>query len=207
MRQNDSLEVGGIVPSPLRPKPDTLGREADAPSVTSLERANWAESEFLVGNDYVTHRPTYARRNTRFEVSSRASGEYPTLAEAITLPRGPSESEQVYDSVTWPLLIMPAAFLVPVGMIFEPWFAVAHESPSWEYQRHPQNRPAPDQAAATGDPLVDRLGMPVLTEEPAPIAGTAGSLPPTASQSTRTPTARPPVDDPAPAAQPEIPEP
>jgi len=162
MKQNETLEVGGTVPSPLRPKPTALGRDSDAPSVTSLERENWAQEDFVVASDMIAHRPTYARRNTRYEVSARASGRYPTLAEAITLPGGPSESEQIYDALTWPILIIPAAVLVPLGLVFEPWIPTVGRSPHWAYQRHTQGARQGGAEDLTGDPLVDRLGMPVI---------------------------------------------
>lgn len=162
MKQNDAVEVGGVLPTALASKPMTLGRASDTASVGSLGRENWGEVDFVVGNDAVSHSPTYARRNTRYAVSARASGEYPTLAEAITLPGGPSENEQIYDAVTWPILIMPAAFLVPVGVVFEPFFSTVNQSPTWQYERHRQGQRPSDRRGATGDPLVDRLGMPMV---------------------------------------------
>ena len=162
---NDTLEVGGSVPPPLRPRPMELGRAGDAPSVVSLDRSNWGDSSLDLGNDYVSHRPTYARNINTFEVSARASGQFPTLAEAITLPGGPSESEQIYDAVVWPIHIVPAALAVPLGIFFERPFQGVKESPSWAYDRRSQSVPTP---APTGDPLVDRLGLPAL---PAPEGG------------------------------------
>jgi hypothetical protein len=162
LSENDRLEVGGVVPSPLHDKPDVIGRDSDAPSVLSLNRANWGEREHVVANHMVAHRPTYARRNTRFDVSARASGRYPTLAEAINLPGGAAESEQIYDAVTWPFLIVPATLLLPFGIVVEPPIATIHDSPQWEYQRRQPGigeRPGPGEVA---DPFVDRLGLPVV---------------------------------------------
>ncbi len=199
MQQNDTLEVAGVTPSPLRPKPTAIGRDSDAPSVTSLSRDNWGQEEFIVASDMLAHRPTYARRNTRFEVSARASGQYPTLAEAITLPGGSSESEQIYDAVTWPILIVPAAVLVPLGLVFEPWIPTVGRSPHWEYQRHRQGSRPGDVGELTGDPLVDRLGMPLVPREEA--AGMPWAPVPLAPS----PAAPAPEPDPIPATGTELP--
>lgn len=169
MHGNDTLEVGGVVPSSLRDRSDAGPVMSDERSVVSLSRENWAETDFVVASHTVQHIPTYARRNTRFEVSARASGAYPTLEEAITLPRGPSESEQIYDALTWPILIMPSAALVPLGIVFEPWIAHTKESPLWEYQRHPSGSgPATRGRGPSGDALLDRLSLPVVPPEPVP---------------------------------------
>lgn len=210
MKQNDTLEVAGVTPSPLRAKPNAIGRDSDAPSVVSLDRDNWGQEDFVVSSDMIAHRPTYARRNTRFDVSARASGRYPTLAEAITLPGGPSESEQIYDAVTWPILIIPAAVLVPIGLVFEPWIPTVGRSPHWEYARRGGGY-AGDPAGLTGDPLVDRLGMPVVTEQDAapmpwaPVPITPAAAAPAAEPVVIPPTGLEPTYVPPPEAVPGTP--
>ncbi|MCB9840616.1 MAG: hypothetical protein H6809_03065 [Phycisphaeraceae bacterium] len=169
--QNDRLDVAGRMPAALEAGPTTPGRAGDAQSVVSLDRSNWGATEYEIASHGVYHNPTYARRNTRFGVTARASGAYPTVAEALSLPGGPSESEQIYDAVTWPFVIAPATVAVPLGFIVELPEADIQRSPQWEYDRRPGSASAFEPRAATGDPFVDRLGLPRLEApvSPAPM--------------------------------------
>ncbi|MEZ6234958.1 MAG: hypothetical protein R3B68_12290 [Phycisphaerales bacterium] len=172
--QNDRFDVAGRMPAALEAGPTTPGRAGDAPSVVSLDRANWSPTAYEIDNHGVHHNATYARRNTRFGVSARASGAYPTVAEALSLPGGPSESEQIYDAVTWPIVIAPATVAVPLGFIVEPQGMDIQRSPQWEYDRRPGAASAIGPRQATGDPFVYRLGLPAL-DGASGVASPAGS--------------------------------
>lgn len=145
------LAAGDAAPS------DTAFQRADdAPSVVSLDRANWDSRVLAQPVDYTLHRPHY-RVPTRYPNKiARERGDYPTAETALDLACR-SDGQQAWQALGAPLGAFVEGLSIPVRLIFEPQCGV-WRSPDLAYDRVPPA--APPAAPVEAPPGADTTPVP-----------------------------------------------
>ena len=143
--ENESLRFGrsDVLPA-FQTKPHQL--PPAGPSVTGLDRSDWAPVEYMVPVMGTAHQPTYAPDHYRLASLARQRGEYPTAESALELghPDAGEEAWQAAKLHGWAFL--DAVLVLPRAVLRPP--CATDWSPSLDYARA---HDAPGCGSACGD--------------------------------------------------------
>jgi len=138
-------------PQPLAaadaPADAAFQRPDDAPSVVSLDRANWEPRALTQPVDYTLHRPHYRVPSRYPDRLPRERGLHPTADTALDLSCR-SDNQQAWQALGAPLGAFVEGLSIPFRLIFEPQCGV-WRSPDVAYERIPSPPPAPAPAPET----------------------------------------------------------
>lgn len=134
-------------------------RADDAPSLVSLDRANWDSRTLAQPVDYTLHRPHYRVPSSYPDKLPRERGEFPTPDSALDLACR-SENQQAWQALGAPLGAFVEGLSIPFRLIFEPQTGV-WRSPDVAYQRAPLAAPA----AIPAEPQPGSTAAPVMYKE------------------------------------------
>jgi hypothetical protein len=151
---NDRITIGhelrtGSFQTAALPEPVA---QVQTPSVTGIDRSNWARTDFSIPVDGTVHHPTYAKRVIVADRTARQRGQYPTASTALELWGG-SADEQEWEALLNQLRSLGDLVLLPLNVILQrPW--VRRMSPDIAYERysHPE-RPQPEPVGLPNEPF------------------------------------------------------
>ncbi|HRQ72743.1 MAG TPA: hypothetical protein PLU35_06920 [Phycisphaerales bacterium] len=125
----DSARLEAIDGHWAEPRPD---RVADAPSLTGLERSNWALVRFEAGVDGVSHRPTYATLHAGPTDTARARGEFPTPISALDLESGECVGEIGHGFLGFGKAAIEGTAIVPGLFVYPQWRTGWSPKAAWQ---------------------------------------------------------------------------
>jgi hypothetical protein len=160
--QNDRITMGRSVrleafaPSTV-PAADasTPALTEQTPTLTGIDRSNWAPTVIAQPVDGTAHNPVYAQHVHYADKTARQRREYPTALSALELAGG-SEGDQQLEALVNPLWAAAEPWIIPIEMIIQaPW--ATRWSPDVSYDRYwrpePVNmRTAPELSQPTNTP-------------------------------------------------------
>jgi hypothetical protein len=186
-RQNHSLQIGQQIDletfrntqaSPAASSPSTTGVLANTSSQVGVR--SWAQSEILVPNDGVYHRPLYKTEYSRVKFTARNRGDFPTAETCLDLQDPRATWEQIGETFVFtPSVVAYDAVTAPFRMAIHPAtqsnVKVSPRLPRPGYQRTlPAAGSAGQEVSATADsaataPASTNATPPASTEPLAPI--------------------------------------
>lgn len=112
-----------------------------SPSVASVERDNWAKTEFIVPVDGTAHNPTYNRRSIATDKTHRQRELYPTAMTALELASG-SEGQQQREAFRNVIKGVSDIVFLPFRMLRRaPWRTDASPDAAYARSWHPELAP------------------------------------------------------------------
>lgn len=162
--QNDRLELGTDLLLPTFQEPVHV-MSAAGPSITGLDRSNWALEVFEVPVNGVAHQPPYAPPTYDLAALPRQRGEEPTPETALDLgePDLGAEIGQTFRSHG--LAVLDALLIVPRLVIRPP--TATNWSPTGSYERAPALVITAPWCQDCGAPCTDSCSPEPTAPEPA----------------------------------------
>lgn len=139
MPQNDRITLGQKLVSPsLQAAPLAQAEPPPAqvvmPSVTGIDRSDWARTEVFLPVDGTVHGPTYTHRWQLADKTARQRGQYPTALTALELYNG-SQGDQQLEALLNPLQSLGDIVLFPIKIVILEPFWRTRMSPDIAYDR------------------------------------------------------------------------
>jgi hypothetical protein len=180
-RQNHSLQIGQQVDletfrdmqaTPAASSPSTTGVLANTSSQVGVR--SWTQSEILVPNDGVYHRPLYKTEYSRVKFTARNRGEFPTAETCLDLQDPRATWEQIGETFVFtPTVVAYDAVTAPFRMAIHPAtqsnVKVSPRLPRPGYQR---TLPAAGSTAQEVSATTDSVATPSAATSTTPPAST-----------------------------------
>ncbi len=145
----DDLRLPALSDTP--PRRETAIRD-DAPSVTSMARAHWGTTPFVVPVDGVAAKPTYTALRQRTDATARQRGDFPTALTALELD-GETRAVRWREAGVSPLWTMWDLVAMPYRMYQRPPTEEVASQLDWYARAQPQTpRRTPGAAVREAQP-------------------------------------------------------
>jgi hypothetical protein len=114
---NDRLTIGPDGDGAVAVEAVTQGRAMDPAterSLTSIDRSNWPEMDYVVPVDQIHHGPVLTSLQPEYGRTHRAEGSFPTATEALTPDDNSGAPAELFAGTTWAaldvVLMLPRLF-------------------------------------------------------------------------------------------------